>query len=258
MALISVLLVDNHILFRKGMAALLAQSNEFVVNGELESGRDVLACPSTTNPDIVLMDIRLSGIAGLDVVVQIKRRLPQSKVVLLTAQRAEDYVRAALMAGIDGFVLKDASLEELLMALRSVAQGKKYLSPDVSGKLVESFLHPERSNKTLQNEILTHRERAVLQLIAEGNTNKAASNILCVSAKTVEKYRANLMQKLELRNATELVLAAIALGLVERPAAIVRLMGDVCATCEALPLAGVASTASRRDPIPIRKYPHPV
>jgi DNA-binding NarL/FixJ family response regulator len=258
MGLINVLLVDEHALFRKGVAALLAQNSEFAVKGELTSGKDVLACRTADQTDIVLMDIRMSGIAGLDVVDQIKRRMPQCKVVLLTAQRAEDYVRAALKAGIDGYVLKDASLEELLMALRSVAHGKKYLSPDVSGNLVESFLHPEMASHAGQGDVLTNRERGVLQLIAEGRTNKSAADILCVSAKTVEKYRANLMQKLGLRNATELTLAAMALGLVERPASIARLMGDVCGGCEALPLAGAFSTVSRHKPIPIRKYPHSV
>ena len=238
MTTIGVLLVDEHILFRKGIAALLAQDLKFVVKGELKSGKEVLVCPPINIPDIVLMDIRMSGIAGLDVVGQIKRRLPQSKVVFLTSQRAEDYVRAALKAGIDGYVLKDASLEELQMALHSVASGKKYLSPDVSGSLVESFLHPEAVKENQQGDILTNRERGVLQLIAEGRTNKSAADILCVSAKTVEKYRSNLMQKLGLRNATELTLAAMALGLVERPASISRLLGDVCSGCEALPLAG--------------------
>jgi DNA-binding NarL/FixJ family response regulator len=255
---ISVLLVDAHILFRKGLAALLAQDHSFMVLEEFESGKDVLAFRSAAIPDIVLMDIRLGGIAGLDVICQIKRRLPQSKVVLLTSQRAEDYVRAALKAGIDGYLLKDASLEELQMALRSVVRGKKYLSPDVSGSLVETFLHPESTNKKCQGDMLTNRERGVLQLIAEGRTNKSAADILCVSAKTVEKYRANLMQKLGLRNATELILAAMALGLVERPASITRLMGDVCGGCDALPLAGAISTVSRHEPIPIRSYLYPV
>jgi DNA-binding NarL/FixJ family response regulator len=258
MTTISVLLVDEHILFRKGVAALLAQDSQFIVKGELQTGKEVLACAPSSIPDIVLMDIRMSGIAGLDVLNQIKRRLPQSKVVLLTSQRAEDYVRAALKAGIDGYVLKDASLEELQMALHSVARGKKYLSPDVSGSLVESFLHPEAVNEKHQGDILTNRERGVLQLIAEGRTNKSAADILCVSAKTVEKYRSNLMQKLGLRNATELTLAAMALGLVERPASIARLMGDVCGGCDALPLAGAMSTVSGHKPIPIRKYPHSV
>jgi DNA-binding NarL/FixJ family response regulator len=241
MHVINILMVDDHVLFRKGVAALLSQHHEFVIKGEFEKGKEVLACPPTSVPDIVLMDIRLSGIAGLDVIHQIKRRLPLCKVVLLTSQRTEDYVRAALKAGIDGYVLKDASLEELLMALRSVAHGKKYLSPDVSGSLVESFLHPESADERHGGDVLTSRERGVLQLIAEGRTNKSAADVLCVSAKTVEKYRANLMLKLGLRNATELTLAAMALGLVERPASIARLLGDVCGGCEALPLAGTAA-----------------
>lgn len=252
MSATSVLLVDDHILFRKGMAALLAQDGDFVVKGQFENGKDVLSCPASAIPDIVLMDIRMKGIAGLEVIDQIKRRLPHCKVVLLTTQKAEDYVRAALKAGIDGYVLKDASLEELQMALHSVAHGKKYLSPDVSGSLVDSFLHPEMAHERSQGDVLTNRERGVLQLIAEGRTNRSAAEILCVSAKTVEKYRSTLMQKLGLRNSTELTLAAMALGLVERPASIARLMGDVCGGCEALPLAGAYTTALRHDPFPIR------
>jgi DNA-binding NarL/FixJ family response regulator len=251
MTTISVLLVDDHILFRKGVASLLAQDSGFVVKGQLEDAKDVLACPASAVPDIVLMDIRMKGIVGLEVIDQIKRRLPRSKVMLLTSQRAEDYVRAALKAGIDGYVLKDASLEELQMALHSVAHGKKYLSPDVSSSLVASFLHPEMVDKKNEGDVLTNRERGVLQLIAEGRTNKSAAEILCVSAKTVEKYRSTLMQKLGLRNSTELTLAAMALGLVERPASIARLMGDVCGGCEALPLAGAFMTALRRNPAPI-------
>jgi DNA-binding NarL/FixJ family response regulator len=186
-------------------------------------------------------------------------------VLLLTSQRADDYVRAALKVGVDGYVLKDASLEELLMALRSVAHGKKYLSPDVSGSLVESFLHPEIPNDKNPGDLLTNRERGVLQLIAEGHTNRGAAEILCVSAKTVEKYRATLMQKLGLRNATELVLAAMALGLVQGTASIARLMADGRGNHEALPLAphcsavdapyafsskGFMAPAVAREPLP--------
>lgn len=248
MKTISVLLVDNHILFRKGIAAMLTQGDEFVVKGEVETGKDLLTSPTVATPDIVLMDIQVTGIAGLEVIHQIKARLPQSKVMLLTALRAEDYVRAALKAGIDGYVLKDARPEELMMALRSAANGKKYLSPDVSGSLVESFLHPEMVCEKQHGDILTNRERGVLQLIAEGRTNKSAAEILCVSAKTVEKYRSNLLQKLGLRNTTELTLAAMALGLVERPASIARLMGDLCGGREALPFAGAITSAMMQMP----------
>jgi DNA-binding NarL/FixJ family response regulator len=127
--------------------------------------------------------------------------------------------------GVSGYLLKDASVEELLIAIRSVARGKKYLSPDVSGQVVESFLHPENvERKSSRLDLLTSRERGVLQLIAEGRTNRSTAEFLSVSVKTVEKHRANLMQKLGLRNATEMTLAAMELGLVERSISFTRLI----------------------------------
>jgi DNA-binding NarL/FixJ family response regulator len=224
---IRLLLVDDNVLFRKGLAALLSQQPDLSVVDDLSSGREATQASSSLEPDVIIMDIRLSGSSGLDIAAQIKRRQPQVKVIMLTSSRTEEYVRAALRLGIDGYVLKDASLEELLIAVRSVARGKKYLSPDVSGHVVESFLHPEQSNsKSSQLDILTNRERGILQLIAEGRTNRSAAEFLCVSPKTVEKHRASLMQKLGLRNATEMTLAAMEMGLIERPSSFSRLMGS--------------------------------
>jgi DNA-binding NarL/FixJ family response regulator len=244
---IKILLVDDHQLFRQGLAALLSQSDDFKVVGELDNGKELTRMLANTEPDIVLMDLHQTGIAGLDSVANIKRRLPQCKVMLLTTVKTQDYVHSALRAGVDGYVLKDASFDELGMALRCVARGKKYLSPDVSGQVVESFLHPEQAqNKASQMELLTNRERSLLQLIAEGRTNRGAAEFLCVSAKTVEKHRSSLMQKLGLSNATELALAAMALGLIERPQSITRLIGDICGGCESV---GLKAPVSRNEPI---------
>lgn len=221
-----ILMVDDHILFRKGLRALLSTHPDFTVVEDLGANRDVLHEALHLEPDIILMDLHASGAHGLNMVAQFKRRLEQVKTVLLTSLRTEEYVRAALSAGVDGYVLKTATLDELVMALTSVAAGKKYLSPDVSGHLVESFLHPEAAhNKRAGIELLTSRERGVLQLIAEGRTNRSAAEFLCVSSKTVEKHRSSMMQKLGLRNACELTLAAIEMGLVERPVSISRLRG---------------------------------
>lgn len=215
---IRLLLLDDNSLFRKGLSALLSHQPDMSVAGDADTGKEAEQMSTHLDPDVLLMDLRLAGVSGLDIAAQIKRRQPQIKVVILTASRAEEHVRAALRLGIDAYVLKDASLEELLLAIRSVAKGKKYLSPDVSGHVVESFLHPEQSNgKSTQPDILTSRERGILQLIAEGRTNRSAAAFLCVSPKTVEKHRASLMQKLGLRNAAEMTLAAIEMGLIERP-----------------------------------------
>lgn len=224
---IRLLLIDDNILFRKGLAALLTLQSDLSVGADLGSDRDTAQALLSIEPDVVVMDIRLAGSSGLDMAANIKRRQAQVKIIILTASRTEEFVRAALRLGIDGYVLKDASVEELLIAIRSVAKGKKYLSPDVSGHVVESFLHPEQSNgKSSQLDILTNRERGILQLIAEGRTNRGAAEFLCVSPKTVEKHRASLMQKLGLRNATEMTLAAMEMGLIERPNSFSRVMGS--------------------------------
>ena len=220
---IRILLVDDPNLFRKGLASLISTQPEFSVIGDVRSGKEAMQASQQTEPDMIVMDIMLSGVSGLDIVVQIKRRYPQVRVILLTSFRSEEYVRAALRAGTDGYVLKDASLEELLMSLRSVAMGKKYLSPDVSNHVVDSFLHPEtRNGKASHLEILTNRERSILQLIAEGRTNRGAAEFLSVSPKTVEKHRSSLMHKLGLRNAAELTLVAMELGLIARPLSVGR------------------------------------
>lgn len=221
---IRVLLVDDNNLFRKGLSALISSHPDFTVVGDVRSGKEAVQASLQIEPDVVVTDIMLGGVNGLECVAQIKRRQPRVRVVLLTAFKTEDYVRAALRVGADGYVLKDALLEELQVALRSVAMGKKYLSPDVSSHVVDSFLNPHQgAGKGSRLEMLTNRERSILQLIAEGRTNRGAAEFLSVSPKTVEKHRATLMHKLRLRNAAELTLVALELGLIERPIALSRL-----------------------------------
>jgi DNA-binding NarL/FixJ family response regulator len=221
---IRVLLVDDNNLFRQGLSALISNNTEFAVVANLRGGREVVQAVLSGDPDIVLMDVMLAGVNGIETVAQIKRRQPQVKVVMLTAMKTEEHVRQALRVGADGYVLKDASIDELFMAMRCVSQGKKYLSPDVSGHVVQSFLHPNGTGgKASKLEMLTARERSILQLIAEGRTNRTAAEFLSVSPKTVEKHRATLMHKLGLRNAVELTLAALEMGLIERPFAVAKL-----------------------------------
>ena len=255
----SVLLVDANILFRKGLAALLAESQEFLILGEYGLGFDVLSCKPGNIPDIFLMDIGTTGLAGLDVVTQIKRRMPQTRVVLLTWIRSQEYIKSALKAGVDGYLLKDASVEELHMALRSTVSGRRYISSDVSVNLLETFLNPEvAGTNNGRIESLSDRELRVLQLIAEGRSTRGVADILCVSARTVEKCRASLQEKLGLESAVEITLTAIAMGLVERPAAIARLMAKACDTGEAAPIPESLKQISRNQPIPIRNYLCPV
>lgn len=247
---IRILLVDDNILFRKGLAALLSTQPDLTIVGDLRGGKEAIQASLSMEPDVIVMDIIQAGVNGLDTVAQIKRRQLQVRVLMLTAFRTHDYVRAALRAGADGYVLKDATFEELLMCTRCVATGKKYLSPDVSGHVVEGLLHPEHAHANPSAlERLTQRELSILQLIAEGRTNSGAAEILSLSPKTVEKHRASLMNKLRLRNAVELTMVAIALGLVTRPTSI------SCLECESgnlmTSLCGAGGMASECGSVPV-------
>jgi DNA-binding NarL/FixJ family response regulator len=224
---IRVLLVDNNTLFRKGLAALLSAHPDFTVVGDVRSCKEAVQKSLQVDPDVLMTDILLGGVNGLECVAEIKRRQPRVRVILLTTLRAEEHVRAALRIGVDGYVLKDATIEEVQLALRNVARGRKYLSPDVSEHVFDTFLDPQRAQGPVSRlDRLTTRERSILQLVAEGRTNRGAAEFLSVSPKTVEKHRATLMHKLGLRNAAELTLVAIELGLVERPDSLVRLNHD--------------------------------
>ncbi len=214
------LLADANTLLRQGLRSMLAQHAEFNVVAEAGEGKEAARLALQHRPGLALIDVQLPGMNGIQATTYIKRHLPHVRVVMLTCAKTQDFVRESLRVGADGYVLKDASFAELLLAMRSVMLGKKYLSPDVSCQLVESYLNPQlaASSSPTALQKLTTRERSILQLIAEGRTNRAAAEFLSVSPKTIEKHRASLMRKLGLRSATELALTAIELGLIERPA----------------------------------------
>jgi len=217
--------VDDHTLLRQGIRALLATHPQYEIVAEASNGKEGYDCALAHNPDIVLMEMSLPGMHGLALAGALKQRLPATRIVMLTTRQTDELLREALRTGVDGYLFKDASFEELLLALRSVAVGKRYLSPSVSVHLVDGFLHPERSRaKGAPLGSLTQRERSVLQFIAEGRSNRSTGELLKVSTKTVEKHRANLMRKLGLRNAAELIMAATELGLIERPDGVSRLV----------------------------------
>lgn len=214
-----VLLADSNVLMRQGLRALLAAHPDFSVVGEAGEGRLAAQMAFELQPDLLVIDVQLPDPNGIQIAAQVKRRLPRARVLMLTGTNTDDSVRESLRIGADGYVLKDASFEELLLAMRSVMLGKKYLSPDVSCRLVDGYLNPQAAGAARSAPLasLTSRERSILQLVAEGRTNRAAAELLSVSMKTVEKHRASLMRKLGLRGATELALTAIELGLIQRP-----------------------------------------
>ena len=163
------------------------------------------------------MDLTMPGKNGIEAVTEIKRRYPDVRVLVMTLHKTEDFIHASLKAGADGYILKDATHDELRVAIRNVLQGKTYLSMDVSGKVVSGYLGGGKSaSGSSVFETLTHREREILKLVAEGNANKVMAEFLSLSVKTVEKHRSNLMAKLGVHNAAGLTAFAMEKGLLVR------------------------------------------
>ncbi|MEQ1593253.1 MAG: response regulator transcription factor [Thiobacillaceae bacterium] len=210
-----IFIVEDHTLLRAGLRALLTQDEAVEIVGEADNGRDAIRAIGALSPDLVLMDISMPGMNGIEALLDIKRRNPDIRILVLTIHKTEEYIHASLRAGADGYILKDASHDELRVAIRSVLNGKTYLSPDISGKVINGYLDTGKAtNATSAWDALTHREREVLKLVAEGHPNKFIADYLCLSIKTVEKHRSNLMKKLNLHNASTLTSYAIEKGLV--------------------------------------------
>jgi DNA-binding NarL/FixJ family response regulator len=210
-----VFIVEDHTLLRAGLRSLLMQDQDLEIVGEADNGRDAIRAIGTLVPNLVLMDISMPGMNGIEAMLDIKRRNPEIRILILTIHKAEEYIHESLRAGADGYILKDATQDELRVAIRSVLGGKTYLSPDISGKVINGFLGTGKTSGSASNwDTLTHREREVLKLIAEGHPNKYIADYLCLSIKTVEKHRSNLMKKLDLHNASTLTSYAIEKGLV--------------------------------------------
>ncbi len=212
-----ILIVDDHTLLRAGLRALLAQDPGIEIVGEASDGRDAVRAVGQLTPNLVLMDLTMPGMNGIEAVTEIKRRYPDVRVLVMTLHKTEEFIHASLKAGADGYILKDATHDELRVAIRSVLQGKTYLSMDVSGKVVSGYLGGGKSaSGSSVFETLTHREREILKLVAEGNANKVMAEFLSLSVKTVEKHRSNLMAKLGVHNAAGLTAFAIEKGLLVR------------------------------------------
>ncbi|MEO8409048.1 MAG: response regulator transcription factor [Propionivibrio sp.] len=216
-----ILLVEDHTILRAGLFALLSKEPDFEIVGETDNGRDAMRAIATLKPNIVVTDISMPGISGIEAIREIKRRYPEMRVLVLTIHKTDEYIHESLRAGADGYVLKDAHPDELRVAIRSILNGKTYLSPDISAKVITGYLgggngggYGSGTNGAVSPwETLTHRERQVLKLVAEGRQNKYIADYLCLSVKTVEKHRSNLMRKLDLHNASSLTAYAIDKGL---------------------------------------------
>ncbi|MFZ2161172.1 MAG: response regulator transcription factor [Sideroxyarcus sp.] len=210
-----IVIVEDHTLLRAGLRALLAQDPDIEIVGEADNGRDAIQLIGAKSPHLVLTDLSMPGMNGIEAIVDIKRRFPEVRVLVLTVHKTDEYIHESLRAGADGYILKDASHDELRIAIRSVLNGKTYLSPDISSKVIHGYLGTDKANTPSSPwDTLTHREREVLKLVAEGHPNKFIADYFCLSIKTVEKHRSNLMKKLDLHNASMLTAYAIEKGLI--------------------------------------------
>lgn len=210
---IRVLLVEDHTLVRAGIRELLRNLDGIEVVAEASNGREALDLIEKHMPNVVLMDIAMRGMNGLEVAERVIKQYPRVHVVLLSQYTDEEYVRQSLQIGANGYIPKDAATSELEIAIRAAAQGETYLNPSISKHLIENYLRrPESATGPLKQ--LTPRQREVLQLIAEGNTMNRIAKVLNISVKTVETHRAQLMERLDIHDVAGLVRYAVRIGLV--------------------------------------------
>jgi DNA-binding NarL/FixJ family response regulator len=212
-----VVIVEDHRLFREGLKSMLADKSEFEVVGEAGDGVEAITCIRRRKPNLVLLDLSMPKMNGISVMREIKSQFPEIKILALTIHESDRYVLEAFEAGADGYCLKDAGRNELMVAVSSVLDGKTYISPTISDNVMEGYLTGRKKLKSKTTwDTITPREREVLKLLGEGYQNKEIAEMLHISVKTVEKHRANIMTKLDLHNAAALTAYAIEHGLVAK------------------------------------------
>lgn len=217
-----IVIAEDHRIVREGLRSLLSANPDFEIAGEAEDGLDAVKCAEKLAPDLILMDLSMPRMDGLEAIAEIKSRFPNIKILVLTVHQAEEYVFESLKAGADGYLLKGTTYTELNLAIENVLAGNPYLSPGIAGTLVAGYLEGKALSGDTEYDAstgwnsLTRRERQILKLVAEGNKNKDIAKYLCISIKTVEKHRSNLMKKLDLHNASEITSFAMGKGLVAK------------------------------------------
>lgn len=214
MSTIRLLLVDDHQIVRAGLRMLFSAEPEVEIIGEASSGEEAVTLANALRPDVILMDVAMPGIGGIEATRRIKAAQPKVAVLALTMHEDEEYFFEMLAAGASGYVPKRAAPDDLLSAIRIVNQGDVYIYPSLARLLVKDFLHRSESSAPETREELTPREQEVLTFIAEGNSNHEIADALVISIKTVDRHRENIMRKLQLHNRVELVKYAIEKGLI--------------------------------------------
>ena len=215
MAKLRLLLADDHVLMRQGLRKLLEETPEWSVVAEASDGRSAVQEAVTHRPDIVILDIGMPLLNGIEASRQIVHRLPDAGVLILSMHPDEAYVTQAVQAGARGYLLKDSAAQDLIAAVTAVAKGQSFFSPPVARVMVDEYVRRLADRGIVDRyETLSEREREILQLVAEGYNNKKIAEMLRVSPTTVETHRAHLLQKLDLHSAAEVVLYAVRRGLV--------------------------------------------
>ncbi|MEJ2164831.1 MAG: response regulator transcription factor [Desulfobacterales bacterium] len=214
---IKVVIVEDHKLFREGLKSLLSDKADLEVVGEAGDGLEAIRIVKKCRPELMLLDLSMPKMNGISVMKEIKNQFPDTKIMALTIHESDQYVLEAFEAGADGYCLKDAGRNELMVAVESVLLGKRYISPSISENVLEGYMSGRKKLKSKTSwDTITQREREVLKLLGEGFQNKEISDMLHISVKTVEKHRANIMNKLDLHNAAALTAFAIEHGLVTK------------------------------------------
>jgi DNA-binding NarL/FixJ family response regulator len=213
--MIRVILADDHSVMRHGLRLILEQQEGFEVLGEARDGREAVNLAQALHPDVAVLDITMPNLNGIEAARQITDKHPEIAVVVLSMHADESYVLRALKAGARGYLLKESPESDFLAAIRSVSEGKAFFSPAVSRLLVEDYVR-QMQDRDIEDsyDLLTPREREILQLIAEGKSNKDIANFLNLSLYTVETHRSNILEKLNLHSVPELILYAVRKGVV--------------------------------------------
>lgn len=210
-----IVIAEDHTILREGLKALLSQDPDLEIAGEASDGLEAVRVIAELKPDLALMDLSMPRMSGIDAIREIRRSCPETRILVLTVHKNEEYVIASLKAGANGYLLKDSTHQELMQAVAHVLDGRPYLSPGISDAIISGYLAGRKDEVRTPLDLLSQREKEVLKLVAEGHRNKDVAEYLFISVKTVEKHRDNIMKKLDLHSTWALTTFAIEHGLVE-------------------------------------------
>lgn len=210
-----IVIAEDHTILREGLKALLSQDPDLEIAGEARDGLEAVRVISDLKPDLALMDLSMPKMSGIDAIREVRRCCPETRILVLTVHKNEEYVIASLKAGANGYLLKESTHQELMQAVTHVLDGRPYLSPGISDTIISGYLAGRKDEVHSPLDMLSQREKEVLKLVAEGHKNREIAEFLFISVKTVEKHRDNIMKKLDLHSTLELAKFAMEHGLVE-------------------------------------------